>query len=150
MDQEAGNTSDIFLRKEGLFWRAYELSAFLFIKYVKDYKLVKKHFRVTGDDAVYLGFPGSELDRILHETGRVPGARIDRQDARITIHLENIETGGFTEWKSELPLHEPVKKAGTGMQDLAARICSFPVASSSPLEAQAFIVELQRELNGQV
>jgi len=62
---EENNESSIYLHKEGLFWRAYEVSAYLFIRNIKDYQIKKKHYKNVGKDIVFLGFPNSVLDDIL-------------------------------------------------------------------------------------
>ncbi len=39
--KEKDNSNIVLLHKEGLFWRAYERSAFLFVKYIKEYQVIK-------------------------------------------------------------------------------------------------------------
>jgi mannosyltransferase OCH1-like enzyme len=57
--KENNNSGQIILHKEGLFWRAYEQSAYLFSKYVRKYQVVRKHFKNVEKDIVFLGFPHS-------------------------------------------------------------------------------------------
>lgn len=45
IEQERENGSAIILHREGLFWRAYERSAYLFTMLVADYRPVRKFFK---------------------------------------------------------------------------------------------------------
>jgi len=59
---EAENTSSIILHKEGLFWRAYEKSAFLFIRHIKEYQITKKYYKNVKAEIVYLGLLNIKTD----------------------------------------------------------------------------------------
>jgi hypothetical protein len=61
-DIESGNVDTIYLYREGLFWGAYDVSAFLFVTYIKEYRAIKKYYKVVQDDVVYVGFPHTNLD----------------------------------------------------------------------------------------
>ena len=54
---EEGNNSQVLLVKEGMFWRVYNQSAFLFTKHVKTLKLTKKFYKVVARKMIYGGFP---------------------------------------------------------------------------------------------
>ena len=43
---EKENNANIILLKEGIFWRAYNVSAYLFLKYITAYKIKKKHIKL--------------------------------------------------------------------------------------------------------
>ena len=51
------DNKDIILHKEGLFWRAYEFSAFSFINKIKDYNVMHKHLKTLGRILFTLVFP---------------------------------------------------------------------------------------------
>ena len=70
LQQEQANTNSIFLHKEGIFWRAYEKSAYLFSLYIKAYQITKKYYKNVGSEVVYLGFPDSSLNNILKITDK--------------------------------------------------------------------------------
>jgi len=63
LELEQVNTQ-ILLHKEGLFLRAYEHSAYLFVKYIKAYNLTKKFYKNVKQEVVYLGFPQSSFSKI--------------------------------------------------------------------------------------
>ncbi len=72
---EQKNTNSIFLHKEGLFWRAYERSAYLFTLHIKVYQITKKFYKNVNSEVVYLGFHSNSLEQIL-ETIKIQGFTI--------------------------------------------------------------------------
>lgn len=75
LESEVEN-SLIKLHKEGLFWRAYEQSAFLFINNIKEYNVTKKYYKNVKQELVYLGFPQNSQAQIE-----------DMQTEAFTYHL---------------------------------------------------------------
>ena len=53
----------IILHKEGVFWRAYEYSAFCFVTLINNYNVLHKYFKNIGQDVVYIGFPQSVFSK---------------------------------------------------------------------------------------
>ena len=53
LKKEATNIGDIILFKDGIFWRAYERSAYLFTTHVKPYQLTKRYFKNVGCEVVF-------------------------------------------------------------------------------------------------
>ena len=47
----------IYLHNEGLFWRAYQYSAFAFVNNIKPYNAKKKFIKKVNSDIVFIGFP---------------------------------------------------------------------------------------------
>ena len=48
---EATNLSSIHLHQDGIFWRAYERSAYLFVEHTKSqYKLTKRYIKLVLSD----------------------------------------------------------------------------------------------------
>ena len=56
---ENGNRNTIILLREGIFWRAYEKSAYAFSMQVHPYKPTRKWVIAVKQDVVSLGFPVS-------------------------------------------------------------------------------------------
>lgn len=63
-DAELDNKDRIYLYLEGTFWKAYERSAFRFVKEVKPYLAKKKYVKTIGEEMVALGFPDSYLAEV--------------------------------------------------------------------------------------
>lgn len=69
---EAGNTDRIALYREGLFWKAYERSAYALCSQVRAFKPTRKILKsLGGGDIVSVGFPTRAADRILAGLERV-------------------------------------------------------------------------------
>lgn len=62
---EKDNRTSIFLFKEGFFWRAYERSAFRFVKNIQKYSVIKRYIKCVKQDVVFIGFPLDNLDKIV-------------------------------------------------------------------------------------
>lgn len=63
---EANNTDRIALYREGLFWKAYERSAYALCTQVRRFKPTRKILKtLAGGDIVSVGFPAIAADRIL-------------------------------------------------------------------------------------
>jgi hypothetical protein len=155
-DIEKENLSSCFLIKDGIFWRAFEKSAYWFVTNLKPYSITKKHFKGQNSDVVYLGFPNGILTELL-SMAEDKGFKVDKLEKLITINgIEMSEC--FDQWKEALPyqmpddnkknmVNEPEEKYDSG---LVARIRKFPVAERTPIECQQFIIELQNSINGTI
>jgi len=156
LKKEASEKGRILLFKEGIFWRAYEESALLFTKHIKAYQLTKKFFKNVGCDVVFCGFPNIALDDLRVKTGN---EKVIREGSMISIvGFEQINNEVFTEWKNGIPTL--VKESGpeysvcdngySNNEVVLQRIRNFRVASSTPIECQQFLIEMQKQLDGTV
>jgi len=68
---EKDNHANIYLLREGLFWRAYEKSAYLFTSHIKPYQLNKKYYKNVDCELVYCGFPRTALDELASRPQRL-------------------------------------------------------------------------------
>lgn len=50
---EIAKRGSIILLKEGLFWRAYNTSAFLFVHHFRPIKLIKKYVKTVGQEKTF-------------------------------------------------------------------------------------------------
>jgi hypothetical protein len=107
VNMEKENKDSIVLLKEGIFWKAYEMSAYLFHTYIKPFKLLRKYVETIKGDVVSLGFPvaGTEkqlqgLNVLLHEDDKIilsvsqtePFTEDDFQNFKATIPLTIAKT----------------------------------------------------------
>ena len=79
---EIQNTDRIYLFLEGMFWIAYERSAFRFVHSVKPYQVKKKFIKNIGCELVSLGFPATALDAVAAGL-----KRIDVSDKQIVFKV---------------------------------------------------------------
>ncbi|MCK9254541.1 MAG: hypothetical protein GX793_00450 [Bacteroidales bacterium] len=97
---EKANVDSINLFKEGLFWRAYEYSAWRFVKYIKEYKLLNKYVKSINSHIVYIGFPDSFLDSIINLI-KLKDKSFTKFEKHINIKAFSEEKG-FEIWKTKL------------------------------------------------
>ena len=127
VNMEKENKDSIVLLKEGIFWKAYEMSAYLFHTYIKPFKLLRKYVETIKGDVVSLGFPvaGTEkqlqgLNVLLHE------------DDKIILSVSQTEPfteDDFRNFKAKIPLmitktenKETIKKQSVSVHWLEKRL----------------------------
>ncbi len=145
INTEQNNKKAIFLHREGVFWKAYEQSAFLFVKHIKPYSVKKRYYKKIGGEVVSIGFPDSILESLLQ---LVADKEVQKTEKQITI--EGFEPEGaeaFEEWKNGVEALVPAAKQEAG-HGLLEKIRGFPIVNKSPMECQQFLLNLQNRLNG--
>ena len=146
LKKEDTNQDKIYLYAEGIFWKAYDRSAFLFINYVKAYNVKLRHFKKLNRDVKYLGFPMTALNNLITEEH--PLHEIVKGKQLIISGFETIDQVEFEKWNVEQIVEKENLKSDN--EDLAAKVIHFPVLEKSPLDCQSFILQLQKELNGTI
>lgn len=61
LSNESENTHSIYLYREGVFYKAYERSAYLFVKNVKPFMVKKRFVKSVNQEVVSIGFPTNSL-----------------------------------------------------------------------------------------
>jgi hypothetical protein len=156
LEVENGNKDSIYLIKEGIFWRGYERSAYYFVKNIKEFKLLKRYFKVISGDLVYLGFPDDVLDKILIIAKGLGKTLIQKDEKLIEIKgFEEIDD--FEEWKSRINIEnkEEIKVTNFlkvsnfnpwNVEGFCKKIMNYPLEGRTPLETMQFVKELKEEL----
>ncbi|MCB9291517.1 MAG: hypothetical protein H6559_00055 [Lewinellaceae bacterium] len=148
---EGTNEGDILLLREGLFWRAYQLSAFLFSTHIRPLKVTSRHVKVVKANLAYVGFPDKILEGIVQAAGE-KGWNIERQEKQIRIIVGlPVDRAAYQQWfEAQAPSEE--ESAATfpylGQDKILEKIRSYPIMEKTPLETQRFVLELQKEING--
>ncbi len=106
-ESENQNRRSIILRREGMFLRAYERSAMLFVENVAKFQLQKKYFKSLDGELVYLGFPAQNLKIPLEKAGIEREYNAD--DKVIVLGGFESETD-FEGWKSSIANTEAEKQ----------------------------------------
>ena len=142
---EKGNCSEIRLYHEGMFWRAYERSAFMLCSQVKPLKVTKRVAKSIGGEAICMvGFPVGSFESIC---GGVEA--LERTESAMVLRAPSaIGEEEFARWKEGIACDGgavvPPAAALPGANDEVVRmIKSFTVADHTPMECMAFIVKLQ-------
>lgn len=97
---ETVNTGVVHLWLEGMFWKAYERSAYIFVCRINGYKPYKKWIKAVGGEVVAIGFPAKAFDKLVE--GRVV-EYVDEKHCLLTgFTVDAQELKNFQEWKKKL------------------------------------------------
>ena len=150
MELEKENVNTIFLLREGIFWKAYEKSAYAFHHQIQPYKLTKKHVPFINGELVSLGFPTGATDNILS------GCKVLlSEDYKMIIESETIDIAAFEAWKTQLPLLDPVVKSTVfphsappsgDVAKIIESIRQFNLESKTPVECMLFLMDIKKQL----
>jgi len=163
-------TSIVRLYPDGSFYRAYEWSAWLCVRYISQFKATRRHFKGMDRDIVFIGFPFTSLDKFFSGVKSLHSP----DDRNLIFQLPDGTfphdstpeglAGAYQNWKSSVPISENKRKRPEGadsassdrtddnlppsrMTDVMRRILSYPIERKSPLECMSFLAELKSDLS---
>lgn len=147
------NGKEFLLHKEGVFWVAYEESAY-YVSQVKKLKATKKYVKLLQQEVVSVGFPDRSLEEVASHF------QLKEKDVtKITLQVENpVEVSIYEKWKQQIELRKPEKSHPTLPTEentysaeenihvtLLEKLTAFKLHSATPMACMLFIEELQRE-----
>ena len=140
--EEENNLQNIIFHKEGMFWRAYEHSAYQVVTHLKELKVIKKCFKVAGNkEIVFVGVPQKTLSEIAANKPITENA-----DKRITMKLETpLIEDEYNSWKNSIQFvpADKVQNAESTEKDIKKMIKNFNVAASTPIDCMLFLTKIQ-------
>lgn len=156
--------SVIHLFREGTFYRAYEWSAWLCVRYFTELKVTHRLLK-GGEDIVFVGYPLTSIDRYTPH-GAVISPSGDKS-VEMTLPAEvfapDADTEslqkGFEDWKQCQPLTDASKKkveeekvrsarnAHPRLTDVMLRILAYPIEQHSPMECMAFLADIKQQIS---
>lgn len=129
---EAANTDRIILYREGLFWKAYERSAFAVCSQVRAFKTTKKALKTLGGGhLVSIGFPAASENAVC-------GALecISREQDRVVFAAPRaVDAAEFEVWKAAQPLKEAVRRTKTAVAAVDADVAAADVVATGAVAA---------------
>jgi len=158
LNREQENTGKIYLYKEGIFVRCYNVSLYYFVSYVRSIKVLVKHIKNNDTPIVYGGIPLSSFEKLMeeirqkgyelkalkeHQEWEIEGIPSDKSDyaswlnASVKNNLQNVNV--TTAKPTVLLSDEQIK--------VLEMIKNYPLASKSPIEVMQFLSELQAKLS---
>lgn len=172
-NRESQAFNEIYIHKDGKFYHIYEWSAWLVKTFVctEDFQrergdakmLVVSRCRAKGNEYVIIGFPVESLSKYIPDYEDV--RQLEGDDLVITIKLDNIDyeetKAVFEEWKAMCPMKENKNKgrndivhgdgtapmlARSGLFQIASKILSYPLESSTPTQNIEFLSKLRQEV----
>lgn len=93
------NTDRIYLYPEGVFWKAYERSAFAFVRRISRYKITKRFIKYLDTEIVSLGFPDTSRTRVLGDRPVQTGPY-----GMLVLDGGTIDPVAYGRWKEAIPL----------------------------------------------
>ncbi len=150
-NEKTKSPSDILLYREGVFYIAYEHSAWLFVTSIHNFKAKKRFVKCVSKDVVSIGFPMQSFDKWC--SGK--NVHIENDVLRITLEDSEVPLfDGFDEWKDCLEYETSKNTAGvcggvesSSEKEVLTRIREFPLESKSLLECMLFLSKIKRLLN---
>ena len=153
----------IHLFQEGNFLRAYEVSCWLFHRFVNDkYVISCKHYKSVKDPVCLLGFPPASLDKMLASDkckgigyNKVDDYRIDLLISAEMIPDEcplDLLHSDYVRWKGELKVESSSPDSGTvtrsnvTVTSVLQEILAYPLERKSPLDAYSFLVDIRTKV----
>lgn len=154
----------IHLYAEGTFYRAYEWSAWLCVRYIQDFKPTKRKFKNEDAAVVFVGFPLASLSKYTPDGAQVSVADDKNVELLLpeSIFQEQPDVTqlcqDFDNWKGSVPLTEASKKdvpvgAGGGsgqrpsrLTDVMHSILAYPIEQRSPMECMQFLADIKRSI----
>ena len=147
---EKDNLNEIRLYREGLFWKAYERSAYILCSQQMPLKPTHRSYKsLKGETIISVGFPSSSEAKFLSGL-----EEISRDENHLVLKARQaISPKDFDEWKSSFPVGATpdcvtTKEAEADRSDIEKRIMSFNIAASTPLQCMTFLSELQSLILG--
>ncbi len=121
---EASNTDRIILYREGLFWKAYERSAYALCSQVRPLKPTRKVLKnLGGGDLVSVGFPAASEASTIGSL-----SVISRSELRLVVAAPRpIDETAFRAWKAAVP----VKPSAQPAERRSDRSSELPVADNA-------------------
>ena len=148
--QNGVEESKIHLWKEGVFWVAYEQSAYS-LWLLKQYKITKKCIKTAGMEVVSIGFPQAALSHFIDMEKECVSALQDKHI--ILTNPKPCTEVEFSEWKASVSLTNrstskgecPIVKEETRTFGIETRLRNFDLSNATPMMCMNFIAELKHD-----
>jgi hypothetical protein len=159
MESSKGPVPVLLLFREGIFLKAYEASAYLFHRFVKNYEVKAIYYKNINRSLLSIGFPSHRLDALVEEYGLACQPDEKNNAYRLTsgrFCFSEEEYQHFKEMHAAFSLSVSTKKAASSPPqsinrpetDILDRLRQFNLASSTPMECMLFLNELKLSLRG--
>lgn len=154
------DASTIHLFKHGMFYRAYNWSAWLISLFLctDENKLATlcKKYNGSDNETVFVGFPVSSIEKFIPNQIGVIYTSENQVDIKIDLPngvTYNDMVAQFEEWKNQIKnsneeIKPNIKNKSINVipRDIMVDILSYPLEAKSPIENIEFISKLKRQL----
>jgi hypothetical protein len=153
--RESKRVNCVTLYREGIFLIAYDWSAYLFSRYIREYSVRKKHYKVVGRDVCSLGFPQKVFSTVA-EAWKDSTRQTD-EGFEIVIPTKDADKEMFASWEQDILVRPPAEKTSKsappmlqsetgGHVKIIDHIRAFDLVNQTPMQCVAFIAEMQNQL----
>lgn len=154
----------IHLFEEGTFFRAYQWSAWLCHRYIKEFKPTHRKLKQGEETLVFIGFPVSSLMNYVSSQSQLITNSEKQVDLVLPLSLlgDVVEVSSleidYLNWKSSIPLSESSKKkaeetllqykdmSAISTEALLKEIACFPIEQKTMIESIAFLSQLKQKV----
>ena len=100
----------IILFREGMFWKAYQEAAYIFVSNIRPYQVNRNYVKKVASDVFSLGFPAPSSAKILS------GCTYTEDSLRIVITLDGyvFNRGCYLEWRDSTSVQPVVRRRPPG------------------------------------
>ena len=146
---ESGNTNNIYLLKEGIFWRAYNKSAMRLCNSLVSYKVNRKYIKKEKQMIFYCGFPENVLDKIKQQA-KEKGFKLQTEDEKIITVKGVPKKDDYQKWKvQQNSVKEPEVSCSAKHiknDDIIRQIREYPLENSTPMQTMLFVQQLKLKI----
>lgn len=156
LSQESKNTDRIYLYREGVFYKAYERSAYLFVKHIKPFMVKKRLVKSVRREVVSIGFPTNSLYNYFSKE------QVREFENGATVELDKkIDLVEFEQWRANIRLIEDIPQNPSGQmqqssaaeeptpaaeKNIVMQIKMFPIEAKTPLDCMMFLSNIKKQL----
>lgn len=154
---EQENHSSIYFYREGVFYKAYEQSAYLFVHHIKPFQIKKRYVKSVKREVISVGFPTNSLYNYFSKE------KVTELENCAKVDLDKkLDLAEFEQWKNSVPLMEELPKNATGNlkdsnnktsvnvtsqeKSVVTQIRMFPIEAKTPLDCMLFLSGIKKLL----
>lgn len=148
---ESENTDKIHFYREGVFYKAYERSAYIFVTRIKSFMVKRLFVKCVNQEVVSIGFPTNSLRSYF------AADKITEKGNEAEVILDAaIVPADFEKWREGIAM-TPAKETVVKNKDthitseaveceklIVTKIKTFPIEVKTPLECMIFLSELKK------
>lgn len=144
LNAEAHITDRITLYYEGMFWKAYERSAYLVCTQLHPYKPTRRSIKkLGGAPIVSIGFPHTSLEKLIEGHPLVSQNHL----CRTYGGFRPLNEQSFQQWKNNEEEDAPaLELVPPPLSEVERRIREFDLLNHTPYECMLLITELKQLL----
>lgn len=144
--------NEIILHREGVFYIAYEQSAWLFTVAIHNFKIKKQYIKCVAQDVVSIGFPMTSLEKLAsgYETIDEGGVLHLLLPAGMLPQKNDFENWKCLQHYAKEQERQTTHVGKENVQfakklELLKRINDFPIECKTPLECMLFLSEIKTD-----